>query len=271
MNDIMWQVHRLTDKSQILSFLERDRWYAAYAIGDLEPSFFDLCQWYGAENDGDLRALAMLFSGLEPPVLFLMGEVPGLSMILGSALRPRRVYVTCRQSHLPAVRAFYNLSKAETMLRMILQPADFRAVPGEVTRLSPAYTKELERLYSMAEGNAFKPYQVAQGVFYGIERKGRLIATAGTHVVSPNYGVAAVGNVFTDPNHRRRGYATICTSAVVEELLSRRLDVVLNVSTANATAIHVYERLGFRPYCRFIEVVGVRRGSRQPTPGESTM
>ncbi len=259
----MWQARRLTDKSEILAFLESDRWYAAYAIGDLEPSFFVQCQWYGAEADGNLRALAMLFTGLEPPVLFVMGEVPGLSVILGSVLRPSQVYVTCRREHLPAVCAFYNLGTPERMLRMILHPADFHPVPGNVTRLSPAYTRELERLYSLGKGNAFSPYQVAQGVFYGVEKKGRLVATAGTHLVAPTYGVAAVGNVFTDPAHRKRGYGTICTSAVVEELLARRLDVVLNVSATNTTAIHIYQRLGFGTYCQFIEVVGVRRGSHR--------
>ncbi|HIP97141.1 MAG TPA: GNAT family N-acetyltransferase [Anaerolineae bacterium] len=257
----MWQARRLTDKSEILSFLESDRWYAAYAIGDLEPSFFAQCQWYGAEADGNLQALAMLFTGLEPPVLFVMGEVPGLSVILGSVLRPARVYITCRQEHLPAVCAFYNLGTPERMLRMVLRPSDFHPVPGKVTRLSPAYTKELERLYSLGKGNAFSPYQVAQGVFYGIEKKGRLVATAGTHLVASTYGIAAVGNVFTDPAHRKQGYGTVCTSAVVEELLARRLDVVLNVSATNTTAIHIYQRLGFGTYCQFIEVVGVRRGS----------
>jgi ribosomal protein S18 acetylase RimI-like enzyme len=259
----MWQAHRLTDKSKILAFLESDRWYAAYAIGDLESSFFAQCQWYGAGADGGLQALAMLFTGLEPPVLFVMGEVPGLSVILGSVLRPPQVYVTCCQEHLPAIRAFYNLGTPERMLRMILHPSDFRPVPGTATRLSPAYTRELERLYSLGKGNAFSPYQVAQGVFYGIEKKGRLIATAGTHLVSPTYGIAAVGNVFTDPAHRQQGYGTICTSAVVEELLTRRLDVVLNVSAANAAAVRIYERLGFCTYCHFIELVGTRRGSHR--------
>ncbi|MDY7041843.1 MAG: GNAT family N-acetyltransferase [Chloroflexota bacterium] len=259
----MWQARRLTDKSEILAFLENDRWYAAYAIGDLESGFFDQCQWYGAEANGDLRSLAMLFTALQPPILFVMGEIPGLSVILGSALRPPQVYTNCRQEHLPAVSAFYNLGEAELMLRMVLRPNDFRPLPGEVIRLSPAYTKELERLYSMGKGNAFSPYQVAQGVFYGVQKKGRLIATAGTHVVSPTYGIAAVGNVFTDPLHRRRGYGTICTSAVVKELLARRMDVVLNVSATNTTAIHIYERLGFRTYCHVTEVVGMRRGSHR--------
>jgi predicted GNAT family acetyltransferase len=107
---------------------------------------------------------------------------------------------------------------------------------------------------------AFSPYQLAQGVFYGIENRGRLIAAAGTHLVAPTYGVAAVGNVFTDPDYRGQGYATLCTSAVTKELLSQGTDVVLNVQEGNADAVHIYEKLGYRPYCRFIEALGVRKG-----------
>ena len=37
----MWKASELTDKAQILSYLETDRLYAAYAIGDLEPGMFE--------------------------------------------------------------------------------------------------------------------------------------------------------------------------------------------------------------------------------------
>ena len=35
-----WRVRHLADLAEITAFLERDRWYAAYAIGDLEPGLF---------------------------------------------------------------------------------------------------------------------------------------------------------------------------------------------------------------------------------------
>jgi hypothetical protein len=60
----MWNTIELTDKSQILAYLESDRLYAAYAIGDMEPALFAHCAWLGAERDGRLQALALHYGGL---------------------------------------------------------------------------------------------------------------------------------------------------------------------------------------------------------------
>jgi len=261
----MWRVRKLDDKDEILAFLEQDRFYAAYAIGDLEPDFFAQCEWFAAGDGRQLRSLALRFTGLDPHILFTMGAGEGLTLILGSALRPERVYLTTRSEHLPAVRAFYSLSEIKQMLRMTIRSEDFHPVTGKALKLGPGYCNELKRLYSLGESSgesvvAFSPYQLAQGVFYGIEKRGRLVAAAGTHLVAPTYGMAAVGNVFTDPHYRGRGYATLCTSAVTRELLMQGLDVVLNVQEDNAQAIHIYEKLGYRTYCHFIEVLGVRKG-----------
>jgi ribosomal protein S18 acetylase RimI-like enzyme len=260
-----WQVKKLDDKDEILGFLQQDRFYAAYAIGDLEPDFFAQCEWFAAGTGGRIQALTLHFTGLDPHALFTMGASDGLALILGSALRPRRIYFTGRFEHLSAVQAFYSLGEIKKMLRMRVRDEDFRPVTGKALKLGPGYSSELKRLYSLGESIgesvvAFSPYQLAQGVFYGIEKRGRLIAAAGTHLVAPTYGVAAVGNVFTAPDYRGRGYATLCTNAVTKELLSRGMDVVLNVQEGNADAIHIYEKLGYREYCRFIEVLGVRRG-----------
>ena len=202
----MWNIRKLIDPIEILAFLERDRSYAAYAIGDLEPEMFKHTSWYVAKENGQARSLALLFSALDPDVLFLMGDVAGLTVILGSALRPRRIYITALPEHLPALRALYNLGQSERTVRMVLDVNAFRPASGQVLRLSPAYARQLERLYSMGEGNAFSAFQIAQGIFYGVTDKDRLVSTAGTHVVSETYGVAAVGNVFTHPHYRRQGY-----------------------------------------------------------------
>jgi ribosomal protein S18 acetylase RimI-like enzyme len=52
-------------------------------------------------------------------------------------------------------------------------------------------------------------------------------------------------------------------AAIVGELVARRTEVIaLNVRAANATAIRLYERLGFRLHARFWE--GRARGRRAP-------
>ncbi len=255
----MWQVRALTSKEQILAFLQRDRLYAAYAIGDLEAELFAKSQWFGAEDDGKIQTLALFFTGLEPPVLFTMGDTEGLAAILDSALQPERAYFTCRAEHLPAVRAFYALDEIEEMYRMVITPADFRPVAGPTIELDLSHLDALRQLYRLGEGDAFAPYQLRDGIYCGVEVGGQLVSVAGTHLVSPTYGVAAVGNIFTHPDHRRRGYATTCTSHVVEELLASGLDVVLNVNQRNTEAISIYQKLGFRRYCPYIEVIGNRK------------
>ena len=45
------------------------------------------------------------------------------------------------------------------------------------------------------------------GVYYGVRVDGRLVAAAGTHVISPTARLAVVGNVMTHVDFRGRGYA----------------------------------------------------------------
>ena len=218
-----------------------------------------------AEGDVIIRFKDHVPLGILLPHILLMffsvliGMRAGLAAILASALQPERAYFTCRAEHLPVVEAFYALDEIEKMFRMAMAPADLAPVSGPTIKLDLSHLDALHRLYRLGGGDAFAPYQLRDGVYYGVEFNGQLVSVAGTHLVSPTFGVAAVGNIFTHPNHRRRGYATACTSHVVEELLAQNLNVVLNVNRENADAIGIYERLGFRRHCPYIEVVGHRK------------
>jgi predicted GNAT family acetyltransferase len=107
---------------------------------------------------------------------------------------------------------------------------------------------------------------VAEGVFIGLEQailpagqggvSPPLLAVAGTHLLAPHWGVAAVGNVYVHPGWRGRGYGALVSSAVTADLLQRGLLVVLNVDQGNAAAIHLYRQLGYQVYCPFVEGSG---------------
>jgi len=255
-----WQTQLTTDRAAILSFLRKDRLYAAYAIGDLQPPMFERCTWAVATKDGRVRALALHFRGLIPPALFLMGVEGGLSTILQHSLCPTPVLVTCRSEHLPLVQTLYDLCDTALMWRMVLRPSCFRPFDRSCTKLCASQAVQLGALYALGGGDAFTPSQLQHGVFYGIEVDDQIVAVAGTHLVSPEYGVAAVGNVFTHPEYRGRGYASAATSAVVAALRSAGIrDIVLNVSQSNQAAIRIYERLGFERYCPFVEGPATRR------------
>jgi ribosomal protein S18 acetylase RimI-like enzyme len=261
----MWTTCELTDKVEILAFLETERTYAAYAIGDLEPALFGQSTWVAAERGGRRRALVLHFRGLDPPALFLMGDRAGLRAILRDVLCPGRVMLTCRADCLSLTREFYQWDEVTPMWRMVLEADKFAPVEGGCVPLSPESTGRLAALYAVGSTDAFSPAQVGDGAFTGVFADGHLVAAAGTHLVSATYGVAAVGNVFTHPDHRGQGYATITTSGVVAELLRRGIcEIVLNVAQDNEAAIRVYERLGFRRHCPFIE------GNAQRIPRPAT-
>jgi ribosomal protein S18 acetylase RimI-like enzyme len=260
----MWKPSKLTDKPRILAFLETDRFYAAYAIGDLETGMFEQCSWAGAEKAGRLAALALRFRGLAPPALFVMGHADGLQAIFEDVLRPEQVYLACRTGHLRAAGGYYRWDRLISMWRMVLQPYRFRPIQGSCIRLFPNHSGLLAELYALGGGNAFDLAQLQNGAFYGVLISGHLVAAAGTHLISPTYGVAAVGNVFTHSDHRGRGYGSATTSAVIAELYQRGIrDIVLNVDQKNRTAVHLYERLGFQRYCPFLEGLAVALEDRQ--------
>ena len=265
----MWKTTRLEDKGQILAYLETDRAYAAYAIGDLEPGMYVQCAWAGAEQDGQMQALVLHYRGLEPPPLFLMGEVDGLRAILAHTLCPEWVYLTCLQEHLELTCEFYHWQETTPMWRMMLHGERFQPVSASgdyvsVRRLGLAQVVPLADLYTLGGGGAFSPVQVERGAFFGVYVENELVAAAGTHLVSVSFGVGAVGNVFTHPEHRGQGYASAATSAVAAELLQRGIwDVVLNVSQDNSAAIRVYEKLGFERTGSFLEGPASKRRQRK--------
>jgi len=257
----MWHAMEVRDKSLIQRFLEKDRFYAAYALGDLEPELFEQSRWFIAKLDGRPQTLGLYFTGLEPHAFFVMGSAEGLEAILASCWRPQRPYFLVSSDHLATVRAYYAPQRTHEMIRMAIRPQDYRPVAGPARRLGPEHLSSLHELYAWGDVYGFSGYQLASGVFYGVMEGDDLAAAAGTHIVAPHYGIAALGNVFTHPDHRGKGYATVCTSAVTGALLTMGLDVVLNVGINNTAAINIYSRLGYVEHCRFLEVLAQRRGA----------
>jgi GNAT superfamily N-acetyltransferase len=183
-----------------------------------------------------------------------MGAEAGLHAILEERPWPQRVYLTCRGDHLSLSRRHFDWDATIPMWRMVLRPQSFTPVRGRCVRLTAHHLERLQALYGLGGGGAFTLAQLETGIFCGVFVGDELVAAAGTHIVSQTYGVAAVGNVFTRQEHRKCGFGTLVTSAVVEELLAAKIpDIVLNVAQDNQGAVAIYERLGFEHYCPFFE------------------
>lgn len=260
---------QLGDKAEIQAYLETDRDYAAYALGDLDAGFFEQSTWRVADDGGAVCALALVYTGFDPPVLFLMGAGDGVAALLSDPVRTERFFVTAQPGHLAVLERFYRWEHLDYMWRMVLRPKGLAKPFGSCRRLDENDIERLRTLYALGGGgDAFSPSQVTQGVFYGVEqarpeqsrRDGQLISVAGTHLVSQAYSVGAIGNVMTHPDCRGRGHATLATQAVCSELIERDIHTIaLNVRQDNVPAVRVYEKLGFMRYCPFYEGVIERR------------
>lgn len=266
-------VHRLQDEARIRAFLLADFDYAAYALGDLEPPYADHAAWYGAAQNGAVEALALVYDAVEPPVLFLMGSAPALDVLLAGALIPGSAQFLCRPGDVPLVQRHYAVERVEHMLRMRLNPEDFR--PVEVPPDAPALRRlgvveapAMSALLALAAAHdgralddiAFETGMVEDGVYYGLHDGGELIAMAGTHLIARRAGFGALGNVVVHPDYRGRGLAKWVSQAVIRSLFDSgsRL-VILNVAKYNEPAIRAYRRLGFETVSEFAEGIARRR------------
>jgi ribosomal protein S18 acetylase RimI-like enzyme len=257
-------VRTIQDRAVLREFLESDRLLAAYALCDLEDREFARTRWGGAFDGDRLVALALEYSGLTPQPLFVMGKPEGVEAILRDVVRPRAAYVATMSETLPAVESLYRLDPGPPMVRMWVDRSRFRPYPAEVRRLLPIDIGDLNRLYQLGFASWLPSSAIADGVYYGMRVGGRLVAAAGTHVISRQARLAVVGNVLTHVDYRGRGYATAVTGAVTADLLRSCDQVVLNVRSDNPPALQAYRRLGYAEHVRFDERLAHRLGSPWP-------
>jgi len=255
------QISATRDRSLLRAFLEQDRLRAAYAICDLEMREFKKSKWGIAMQDGRTTAVVLEYGGITPQPLFVMGDGEAIAGILREVIRPRLVYLAADRDLLPEVERVYKVDPGPEMMRMWVNRQMFEPVHGPALRLSPVDIVDLNRLYGLGFAGWLPGEAVANGVYYGVRVAGKLVAAAGTHVISPEGKLAAVGNVLTHTNHRGRGFAKVTTSAVTQELLSICDEVVLNVRADNPPAIAAYKALGYREHNRFEERLAHRRGA----------
>jgi ribosomal protein S18 acetylase RimI-like enzyme len=193
-----------------------------------------------------------------------MGKPDGVAAILRDVVRPRAAYVATLPETAPAVESLYRLDPGPPMVRMWVDRSRFRPFPAEVRRLLPVDIGDLNRLYQLGFASWLPSSAIGDGVYYGMRVGGRLVAAAGTHVISRQARLAVVGNVLTHVDYRGRGYATAVTGAVTAELLRSCDQVVLNVRSDNPPALQAYRRLGYAEHVRFEERLAHRLGSPWP-------
>lgn len=251
-------VETLTDRQELRQFLIRDRLANAYLLGNLDPAYFQFCNWYGSRGaDGTLTNLMLVYRGLSLPVVFTSGNGDGLEEFLEQSrgIVPQRFHFHVLEEQMPALQSVYPTRGARAMIRMGLTRENFEPIDYDesVERLGHRDTAAIMELYEHYPDNFFEAYQLETGLYFGIRDGERIVSMGGVHVVSEEHDVAVIGNLVTHSDYRGEGLATEVTARLVEELFDRVSLLALNVGKDNEPAVTLYKNFGFESNNIFYE------------------
>lgn len=263
------RIFEIQDDVRIESFLRRNTLMNIYQIGDLDPFFRSYSSWYALEEDGDIKAMVLLYTGLELATVLALAPPDDelLQVLLEGIVEkfPDRFYAHLTPGAGQALLKSYQLESHGEHLKMGLQTreVDWGETSSDVLNLDMDDESALLRLYQKGyPGNWFDRRMLETGKYFGIYRDNKLVAAAGIHVFSARYRVASLGNIVTDPEYREQGLATAVTARLCQDL-SRDTDYIgLNVKSDNSPAISCYSKLGFHDVGRYGEYMATRRKAR---------
>lgn len=246
------------DPDELRAFYGADPGPHIYALADLDEPCWSASRWYRDGDavvgvvglpEGDRVVYAVSSTAPESTLDLLIeldAEIPAATLLtgplgLGAAL---------------VRRGGRTLAWNRTYHRYVL--GDAAAIAGidttAVVALGRDDLDELEGFYATDPGAAFfLPSMLDDATFVGIRSEGRLVAVAGTHVVTPHARAAAIGAVLTAPEARGQGLAATVTAGVWRRLEGRATLVGLNCADRNGAAQRVYTRLGFEPILQYEE------------------
>jgi ribosomal protein S18 acetylase RimI-like enzyme len=241
----------LHDKAEIVTFLRKKPWLHLYHLGDLDDFFWPYTMWYGSKRDGEIEQLVLLYTGLDDPVILAISEeAEAMCSLLKSIMHllPRRIYSHLSEGVAEAFADDYHIEPNGQYYKMLLtDPAQLDTVDtSSVVGVSTADQAGIEQLFADSyPGNWFDPRMLETGQYYGVRQGDQWTSVGGVHVYSPEYRVAALGNVTTHPDSRGQGLATATCAKLCQELQATTDYIGLNVNQSNTSAIHCYQRLGF--------------------------
>lgn len=237
----------VVDPSELNELFGRDRHLHIYALADLDEPYWSASTWWrkgdaafglvglpggeqiiyavsSADPAGTLALAAELLDEVPPTLVTGVTGIAGVFEAAGRSLVWQRGY---NRFHLT-------------------DPDQVPARTAEVVALGPQDSDELLALYAVQPGASFfLPSMLHDETFVGIRDEGRLVAVAGTHVFSRARDVAAIGAVFTHPDHRGGGLGAQVTAGVIDRIGDRVSTIGLNCTVANVAARRIYARMGF--------------------------
>lgn len=134
--------------------------------------------------------------------------------------------------------------RAAPLVQMVAEQPAPDPGDGDIALLGESDAAAMAALAHATEPGPWGAQTHRYGPFHGIREQDRLIAMAGTRM-RPAPGYAEVSGVCTDPSARGRGLAGRLIRRVMAGMRGEGLTPFLHSHAGNASAIRLYESLGF--------------------------
>jgi RimJ/RimL family protein N-acetyltransferase len=227
-----------------------------YGLADLAPAYWDASTWY---RRGDAVVGVVVFPGGVGTAIYALTahDEPGTVDLFADLVHefPSGGLCITATGCMAVAAAARPIEPYGAHVRYVL--TDWSAVGQPVPPVEPltsADEAEALRLYETEPGAAyFQPFMLGDESFVGLRLEGQLVAAAGTHVLSEEFGVASIGAVYVHPEHRGHGFGAAVTAGVIHRLQGRAEVIGLNVKADNNPALAIYRRLGFSQLMEFEE------------------
>ena len=204
------------DKVRLLDHFKKDPVLFAYHIGDLDDFFFPHCQFPSIySSTARIEDTILIYSGGTAPVVILFGLTDRYEELIHEIgdLLPDTFFCHYQKRYRGVLRERFIEQPLGTMFRMKLESlTQLPNTEHDVARLGGSDLKAITALYkSSYPGSYFTPRMLETGKYFGIRDGKKLTAVAGVHVYSPEYKVAALGNITTHTQYRVKGLASAVT------------------------------------------------------------
>jgi predicted GNAT family acetyltransferase len=158
----------------------------------------------------------------------------------------------------PVLPAGWDTLDGSPLAQMICAQSDIspRSHLGSVETLGAKDNPEMLALAKLTKPGPFGTRTHELGEYIGIRESGRLAAMAGERLHLRGY--TEISAVCTHPDFQGRGYAGRLMSILMKKIVERGETPILHVRHDNASAIRLYEKLGFRTR-RLLDFLIIRR------------
>jgi ribosomal protein S18 acetylase RimI-like enzyme len=247
----MFNIEKVNEnnKQLVIDFLRLDVVRHVFAFYDIQykPEHTAM---YAAFEDEKLKGYILIYTALEFPNVILECGSDMAEKLIGYA--PENQFIMHAPANLlPIIKRRIPEAKHYVEDWMLVKKAEASFFRSELVRrlCTNDDASKLAVLLSSREGRprrTAKKYLdwISKMPVYGVFIRDELVSYAGSFIQLPQ--VWMIGGVYTHPNHRNKGYATLATSAVTEEALKRAETAALLVRSDNHPAIRVYEKIGYK-------------------------